>query len=122
MKIAFPTISNKGLEDNIGEHFGRVATYTIVDTETNEVRIIPNISHHMGGVIYPPELLAREGVDILICNGLGRKALAMFQEFGIEVYIASGGKVKDALNAFIKGMLKKATLNGACKGHASEGI
>jgi len=118
MKIAFPTLGNKGIDEEIGEHFGRVPTYTIVDLETNEVKIIPNTSYHMGGVGYPPELLAKEQVKVLICKGLGRRAINMFQDFGIDVYIGATGKVKDALDAFKKGLLKKATVENACKEHA----
>ena len=118
MKIAFPTLGNKGMDEEIGEHFGRVPTYTIVDLEKNEIKVIPNTSHHMGGVGYPPELLAKEGVKVMICRGLGRKAISMFQEFGIDVYIGATGKVKDALNAFKKGLLKKATTQDACEEHA----
>ncbi len=118
MKIAFPTLGNKGMEEEIGEHFGRVPTYTIVDLEKNEVKIIPNTSHHMGGIAYPPELLAKEKVKVLICKGLGRRAINMFQDFGIDVYIGDVVKVKDALDAFKKGLLKKATVENACKERA----
>ncbi|MFO7677002.1 MAG: NifB/NifX family molybdenum-iron cluster-binding protein, partial [Thermoplasmatota archaeon] len=49
MKICVPTMGNKGLEENIGEHFGRVPTYTIVDVENNKVKVVQNTSEHMGG-------------------------------------------------------------------------
>ena len=31
MKVSIPTNGKKGLEDTVGEHFGKVPTYTIVD-------------------------------------------------------------------------------------------
>lgn len=117
MKIAFPTAGNKGLDEEIGEHFGRVPTYTIVDLETNEVKIMPNTSEHFGGTGYPPELLAKEGVEVMICRGIGRKAISMFQEFGIEVYAGATGTVRRALDAFIQGELKKASLGNGCREH-----
>ena len=118
MKIAFPTLGNKGLDEQIGEHFGRVPTYTIIDLETKELRVVPNTSHHMGGQGYPPELLAREGVKVMICRGLGRRAISMFQDFGIEVYIGATGTVRDALDAFMRGELKNASISDACGEHA----
>lgn len=118
MKVGIPTNGEKGLQETVGEHFGRVPTYTIVDLEKNEVKVVPNASHHMGGRGYPPELLAKEGVSIMLCRGLGRRAISMFSDFGIEVYIGATGKVKDAIDSFKKGTLTKASEDDACKQHA----
>ena len=118
MKIGVPTDGNNGLDEYIGEHFGRVATYTIVDLETDQVKVVPNVSHHMGGQGYPPELLSKEGVNVLVCSGLGRRAIAMFKDFGIDVYIGASGKVKDAVSAFKQGKLQKADESDACGRHA----
>ena len=68
-----------GLHALAGEHFGRVPTYTIVDLETDEVMVIPNTSHHTGGQGDPPEIMAKEGVHIMICQGLGRRAIDLFE-------------------------------------------
>jgi predicted Fe-Mo cluster-binding NifX family protein len=118
MKICIPTIGKNGLDDFVGEHFGRVPTYTIVDLDTDEVKVIQNTSEHMGGVGYPPELMIREGVNILVCRGLGRRAISMFDETGIEVYIGASGTVRDAVSAFKKGLLQKAGIGDACGRHA----
>ena len=118
MKICIPTTGNDGLDDSVGEHFGRVPTYTIIDLETSQVKIIANTSHHMNGSGYPPEMMQQEGVDIMICQGLGRRAINMFNEYGIEVYIGATGAVRDAVDDFKKGLLKKATSDDACGRHA----
>lgn len=118
MKICIPTIGEKGLDNLVGEHFGRVPTYTIVDLETNEVKVIPNTSEHMGGQGHPPEIMSKEGVDIMVCRGLGRRAIMMFDELGIEVYIGASGSVKDAVAAFKQGKLQRAGVDDACGRHA----
>jgi predicted Fe-Mo cluster-binding NifX family protein len=118
MKICIPTNGNNGLDEGIGEHFGRVQTYTIVDLETNNIKVIQNTSHHMGGQGYPPELMVKEQVNILVCRGLGRRAIGMFEEFGIDVYIGASGTVKDAIDAFKQNKLQKASINDACGQHA----
>ena len=118
MKICIPTTGENGLNNLVGEHFGRVPTYTIVDLDTNDVKVIPNTSHHMGGQGDPPEIMAREGVNVMICQGLGRRAIMMFEEFGIEVYIGATGTVRDAVVAFRQGKLQKASMNDACGKHA----
>jgi len=117
MKICIPTMGENGLDNLVGEHFGRVPTYTIVDLDTNDVKVVPNTSHHMGGQADPPEIMAREGVNVMICQGLGRRAITMFEEFGIEVYIGASGTVKDAIEAFKQETLQKASEGDACGQH-----
>ena len=117
LKVCIPTIGNKGLDNLVGEHFGRVPTYTIVDLENNDVKVIPNTSDHMGGQGHPPHIMASEGVNVLICRGLGRRAITMFEELGIDVYIGASGTVKDALDEFKKGKLQKAAIDDACGRH-----
>ena len=118
MKICIPTMGTRGLDEYVGEHFGRVPTYTIVDFDTNEIKVIPNTSEHMGGTGYPPEIMAHAGVNTLICSGLGRRAIGMFEEIGIDVYIGASGTVKDAIAAFREGRLQKAGVGDACSKHA----
>ena len=118
MRVCIPTMGENGLDDSVGEHFGRVPTYTIVDLETDKVEVIPNTSHHMGGQGYPPELLVKEGVTVMVCQGLGRRAINMFEEFGISVYIGASGTVRDVITAFKRGRLQKAGMGDGCQSHA----
>ena len=118
MRVCIPTANDGGLEDIISEHFGRASTFTIVDLYSGETKVIRNESVHMGGRLYPPEIMARERVDAMICKGIGVKALMRFSELGIDVYISEeGGKVKDILESFRRGDLKKAGLGDGCPGH-----
>ncbi|MBS3787065.1 NifB/NifX family molybdenum-iron cluster-binding protein [Candidatus Bipolaricaulota bacterium] len=117
MRVCFPTEGNAGLEERVGEHFGRVPTYTIVDTESDDVEIISNDSTHQGGKGLPANLLAQEGVDVMICSGLGRKAINLFEEHGIEVCIGAGGRVKEALEEWRNDHLKSASQSDACERH-----
>ncbi len=121
MKVAIPTLGNKGLEEQVGEHFGRVPTYTLVDTETNEVKVIQNTSHHLGGQGYAPELLASAGVNVMLCGGLGRRAIQMFEQFGIAVYVGASETVKDAIEMWKDNKLQMATDENACRQHAFRG-
>jgi predicted Fe-Mo cluster-binding NifX family protein len=72
----------------------------------------------MGGIGYPPEIMAREGVNIMVCRGLGRRAITLFEELGIDVYIGASGTVRDAIDAFKQGRLQKAGIGDACGRHA----
>lgn len=121
MKVAVPTVGNKGLDEVIGEHFGRVPTYTIVDSDTKEFKVIENASHHMGGQGLPPELLEKEGVEVMLCTSLGRRAIMLFKEKGIKVYAGAFGTVSDALESWRAGELQEVDEGGACSQHAFRG-
>ena len=98
MKLCIPSESSGGLKDRVGYHFGRVDNYTIYDTENETVEIIPNTSSHKGGTKLPAELLQSYGIDIMICGGLGRRAIQLFEQFGIEVYAGAEGTIAEAIN------------------------
>jgi predicted Fe-Mo cluster-binding NifX family protein len=117
MRVCIPTEGSGGLDDRVGEHFGRVPTYTIVDTETGEVEVLPNESEHMGGAGLPAELLAQAGVDVLLCAGLGRRAMALFQDHGVMVYLGAQGTAREALAAWERGQLRAATDEDICREH-----
>lgn len=118
MRISVPSMGNNGLEERVGEHFGRVPTYTIVDTETDAVETLTNTSEHMGGTGYPPELMAKANVNVMVCGGLGRRAIMMFEELGIRVFVGASGTVRDAVQMYQSGALAEATDENACKQHA----
>lgn len=118
MKVCIPTMGDKGLEDVVGEHFGRVPFYTIVDSETKEVEVLRNTSEDMGGRGYPPEIMNNAGVGVMICSGLGRRAIMMFEEMGIMVYVGASGSVEDVIDMWENNNLQAATDENACQQHA----
>jgi predicted Fe-Mo cluster-binding NifX family protein len=115
MKIAIPTDGEKGLEDDVTHHFGRALNFVIYDTENKKAKILPNTSEHMGGEGLPPELLRDEEVKVMICSDLGARALEMFLKFGIEVYCGASGLIRDVIEEFKDGKLKKADSNSVCR-------
>jgi predicted Fe-Mo cluster-binding NifX family protein len=117
MKICVPTMGNNELDDFVSEHFGRAPTFTIVDLSKNEVKVVPNTSEHFGGISSPPEMLSTEGVEVMLCSGLGPRAISMFEQSGIEVYVGASGTVRDAVRAFQAGKLREGTDANACKMH-----
>jgi len=117
MKVCVPSLGKRGLEERVGEHFGRVPFYTIYDTETGKVEVIENTSQHMGGTGYPAEIISRKGVEVMLCKGIGRRAIQMFEEFGVMVFVGAKGGVKETIEMWEKGELEAATDEKACKEH-----
>ncbi|MFZ2500132.1 NifB/NifX family molybdenum-iron cluster-binding protein [Methanosarcina sp.] len=121
MKVSIPTRDENGMNGIVEQHFGKAPTYTIIDTETEEVTIIANDSEHTGGVGLPPEYLHKNGVDIMLCGGLGVKAVRMFESYGIKVFVGAGSTVRDTFEAWKAGKLQKATTENSCTEHEHEG-
>lgn len=117
-KVCVPTAAHGGLDDLVGEHFGRVPTYTIYDSETDTVEIIDNTSEHAGGSGLPGEILSGLGIDVLLCSGLGRRAIGILTGNGIEVCVGVTGTAGEAIEAWKKGNLSKASEGDACEKQA----
>ncbi|MFH1456556.1 MAG: NifB/NifX family molybdenum-iron cluster-binding protein [Patescibacteria group bacterium] len=114
MKIVIPTNKREGLEDKIAEHFGRCQTYTFLNEQGEILEIIENISEHNGGQGLPPELMKKQGADVLLCKGLGSRALNLCKEFHIEVFVYQAETVKDIFEAWNNNKLKLAGIEDAC--------
>ena len=117
MKVCVPTMNQGGVDDTVSPHFGRAPTFTIVDTETKEVELLPNTSEHMGGIKLAPEIVSEAGAQIMLCSGLGSRAIQMFEQFGIEVFVGAAGTAKDMISAWKAGLLHEATDENACREH-----
>jgi len=115
--LCVPTSAAGGLDDHVGEHFGRVPSYTIFDVETGETRVVDNTSEHMGGAGYPAEILAKLEIDALLCRGLGRRAIQMLCDRGIRVFIDASGTARQAIEAWRAGDLTEAAEGDACTRH-----
>ena len=121
MRLCIPSKTKGGFEDQVGYHFGRVNNYTIYDDTNNKVEIIPNTSSHMGGVKLPAELLRKHNVDVMLCGGIGRRAIQLFEQFGVEIYVEAYGTIEDAIEQFRNKTLKMATDKEACQQHKYRG-
>jgi predicted Fe-Mo cluster-binding NifX family protein len=120
MMIAVPTNGKKGLDEEVAEHFGRCNTYTILDENGKVIEIIDNTSEHMGGSGLPPELLKKNDVNVLLCRGLGPRAIRMCREFEIGVYVCEARIVKDLFELWEQKKIKKADLDDACEEHKQQ--
>ena len=117
MKIVIPTEGKIGLEENVAEHFGRCATYTFLDEKGEILEIVANTSEHMGGIGLPPEIMKQHQADVLLCMGLGQRALVLCEKLGLEVYVFPAEKVREIFEKWKNKELKRAVLADACKEH-----
>ncbi len=118
MKLCVPSMEKGGFDDLVCEHFGRAPTFTVIDLDSDQVVVVKNRSEHMGGLGKPPEHIARTGAKVLVCSGLGPKAIDMLQSLGVEVFVGASGTVKDAVQMWRDGKLQSASHEVACKEHS----
>ena len=116
MKICVPAMGRE-LQEPISQHFGRAPYYLIVDQDSGDIEILENRSEHMGGSGKPPEHIASKGAEIMICSGLGPKAIDMLRSYGIRTYVGAQGSVGEAIQQWREGKLPSADDGNACKEH-----
>jgi predicted Fe-Mo cluster-binding NifX family protein len=117
MLISVPITENGDMNSSVSDHFGKAPAYLLIDSMTMNARTIPNRSDHMGGIGTPPERMAKEKVDVVICSGLGPKALKALMNNGIKVYVGATGTAKEAIAIWQAGGLQIASDENACKSH-----
>ncbi len=110
MKIAVSSIG-KNLESQISNVFGRCPYFIIAEIENKRIvktKTIKNTSaNQMGGAgISAAQIIAEEGVKVVITGNIGPKASSVLKQFDIEVYRGSG-LVKEVLQKFIEGKLER---------------
>ena len=118
MRIAIPTDDDRGLDARICAHFGSAPFFTLVDTDTGEVRGIPNQNlHHAHGTCHPMRQLRPERIDALACRGMGRRAQATLADERIDVFLTRSRLVSEVVEAVKAGTAVRMTAADSCAGH-----
>lgn len=103
MKIAFPANGKF-----IASHFRHCANFQVfvIDNDKKIVHqsSIENSAEHTPGVL--PQILQKNGIELVIVDGIGQKAISLFNEMGIQVITGVSGFIEDALRHFLDGTLK----------------
>lgn len=98
-RIAIPVLGN-----DINQHFGASKTFLVVDL--SDAGRLENPHHLDAGENSHAALipwLKEEGVNVLICGGIGDHATALLDEAGIEFHAAVEGNALMALSRYIHG-------------------
>ena len=125
MRIAVSADDNNGLDSVVSPHFGRCPHYVLVDLEGQEVRRVnavanPYHGHHQPGQV--PGFIQNQGADVMLAGGMGRRAIALFQQCGIQAVTGAVGSVRHALEQYLGGALQGAEPCRESIEHAHEDI
>lgn len=100
MKVAVPFKN-----DNVFGHFGMAPAfriYTLDDKGIVGAELVPAGGHGHGAMV---NLLVKNGVDTVICGGLGGGAVQALFDAGIRLYAGVKGSADEAVQALIAGTL-----------------
>lgn len=111
MRIAISVDDNRGLDSVVSPHFGRCPYYVLVDLENRQVRQVgavenPYYGYHQPGQV--PGFIESQGADVMLAGGMGRRAIGLFQQCGIEPVTGASGTVRHALEQYLGGALQGA--------------
>lgn len=113
MKIAVTYENGKAFQ-----HFGKTETFKVYEVEEGKVISSEVIGSNGEGHGALAGVLEGQGVDVLICGGLGGGAQAALAEAGIEVCSGAEGDADQAVEAYLKGELISTGVN--CDHHHEE--
>jgi predicted Fe-Mo cluster-binding NifX family protein len=103
-KIAVP--ADNGL---VSAHFGHCPSFEVFEVDEVAGAVLsrssqPAPAHEPGKI---PRWLEELGVDVVLSGGMGRKALELFHEVGIEAVVGVGPmSVDEAVQGYLKGLLR----------------
>lgn len=111
MKIAITAETAAGLESPVAQHFGHAPYFALVQLENDavtatEVVANPFAEAHEPGQI--PAFIQQQGAEVMISGGMGGRAIAFFQEAGVQTATGATGTVNQALKAYLSGTLQGA--------------
>jgi len=89
----------------IFQHFGHCALFKLYEAEDGKVVSAKIIDANGSGHSMLAGMLMMNGVDALICGGIGGGAQNALARFGIKVYGGAAGDADAAVEAFLKGEL-----------------
>ena len=115
MKISVSSNTDQGLESTVSGHFGRCPFFTFVEVNEKEIVNVEVISNPFFQGHKPfevPNFLKQNGVDVILTQGMGGRAIGFFQENNITPVTGCSGTVKESVENFLAG---NADVAAPCK-------
>jgi predicted Fe-Mo cluster-binding NifX family protein len=117
--IAIPTI-----EGRLHGHFGGCKEFTFVQADPEQRKIVSirpvTPPPHAPGLF--PSWLREQGANVIIAGGIGRRALDLFAQQGIEVRAGlADAPVEQLATAYLNGQLTAVPEGCANHGHHHDG-
>lgn len=111
LRLAISSMDDKGLKSRVSEHFGRCPFYTFVDIKNQaiakvEVMANPYFHSHQPGQL--PQFIQQQNAQVIISGGMGRRAIALFDQTGIKALAGVQGQLQEVVEAHLKEELQSS--------------
>jgi len=101
-KIAIPSVGEGGLQAPVSPHFGHCDSYTIVTLQEGRIEAVESLQNGThSDCSSPVQLLAKNGVGLMLVSGMGMRPYMAFKEIGIEIRQGAVGTVANAIKSYI---------------------
>lgn len=110
--VAIPTVDRVHVDSNFG-HTKEFIIYTI-DGDTVKHEYVTPPTHGPGVV---PTFLLDRGVNVVITNHLGPKALEIFTEHTVNIILGAVGTIESNIQKYIRAKLESKDPSGEHRPH-----
>jgi len=118
MKICIPVENKEGLNARVCGHFGSAPYFIIYDTEKEAFQSVDNANaHHSHGMCHPIGVLGVSSIDVVVCRGMGLRAVQKLKEANIRAFLAVGETVAEIIKKYKDNKLEEITAQNACAQH-----
>jgi predicted Fe-Mo cluster-binding NifX family protein len=118
MRICIPTETDNGKTAKVCGHFGSAPFFTIYDDGKDTFEVIDNPNkHHVHGTCRPTSVLIGKNINIVVCGGMGVRAIQDLNKKGIRVYRATADIVEEVITRYEHGRFEEITIEDACSQH-----
>jgi FKBP-type peptidyl-prolyl cis-trans isomerase 2/predicted Fe-Mo cluster-binding NifX family protein len=105
-------------DGKIFPHFGKSELFKVYEVEDNKVVSGEVVTSNGAGHSELAGMLKDEGVDVVICGGIGGPAQNALEEAGIELCAGAEGDTDEVVEAYLRGELVSTGAN--CDHHREE--
>ncbi|MDF9824162.1 putative Fe-Mo cluster-binding NifX family protein [Breznakia sp. PF5-3] len=106
-------------EGNVFQHFGKTTQFKIFEIRDNKIVDSECIGTNGQGHGSLGKFLKDQGIDALICGGIGAGAREILKENNIAIYGSVQGKVDEVVQKFLSHSLIYST-DASCNHHGDD--
>jgi predicted Fe-Mo cluster-binding NifX family protein len=119
MRICVPVTDNNGLKSSVFTHFGSAPYFFIYNIGQETFEIISNRNRqHIHGKCNPLKMLTGYNINIVVCLGIGARAVQELGKGGIKVYKVAANTAKQAVDKYRQHIFQEVKAENACTSHS----
>jgi len=120
MKVCIPVTADNGLESPVSEHFGKAPLHIVIESNSMAWEFVKkesDCSSSEHGHCMPANLLVDMGVEVILCKGIGRGAMARLLSHDIAVHRTEEKTALKSLENWMDQLLPFVSEKDLCPGH-----